>query len=236
MLKVAVDENELSRRRRVVYLALTPYLPEARVMEALWIWEERFARGSAFAFHDFVALVCDTPALKHLRGDIHRALVKSMTRDLSELGPEPWPKMRAARMNGTVRRLGKGFAPTPVAQPVPSSDGTVVFGYVLGLLLDELHNLHPEHGLKVRMYLLERLPALGLTSAEVEQMKAWLVQQEASLGGRFSPVAMRGILHLAYVLACDYFGPTCADKLLAAGIKSAESLPQARRYAPRELL
>jgi hypothetical protein len=47
---------------------------------------------------------------------------------------------------------------------------------------------------------------------------------------------MRRILHLAYVLACDYYGPTFADKLLAACIKSAESLPQARRYAPPELL
>jgi hypothetical protein len=103
--------------------------------------------------------------------DIHRALVKAMTRELHELGPEPWPKMRTARMNGSVRRPAKDLPPMAAANTAPPAEPTVVFGHALGLLLDGLHNQHPEYGLKVRAQMLERLSDVGNLSLARTEMR-----------------------------------------------------------------
>jgi hypothetical protein len=54
--------------------------------------------------------------------------------------------MRTARMNGSVRRPAKDLPPMAAANTAPPAEPTVVFGHALGLLLDGLHNQHPEYG------------------------------------------------------------------------------------------
>ena len=222
-----LDETEASRRRRAIYQALIRHLPEARVINALQTWERNFADGPAFALRGFVDQVCDTAALRESRSAIHRSLVHCMSLELRDLGPEPRAPARPAA------------APTPgtsIDGTVPPPVATAVYACLLGALLDALGRINPEYHIKIRGHLLDRLRPMGQNPEVSNQLIRWLTQKNTPLTAAIPTADMRNLLHFAYVLACEYYGPTVADKALSTAVKAAESLPQARDFSPRTLL
>lgn len=105
--------------------------------------------------------------------DIHRALVKAMTRELHELGPEPWPKMRTARMNGSVCRPAKDLPPMAAANTVSPAEPTVVFGHAPRPVARRTAQSASRAWLKVRAQMLERLSDVGnLSLARTERRRS----------------------------------------------------------------
>lgn len=228
---VLLDETEASRRRRAIYQALIRYLPETKVINALQTWERSFADGPAFALRGFVDQICNTEALRELRSAIHRSLVHCMSLELRDLGPEPRPPARAttqAAVPADTPTSTNGAAPPPVA--------TAIFACLVGAFLDDLSRISPEYNIKIRGHLLDRLRPMGQSPAAGNQLIRWLTQKNAPLTVAIPTADMRDLLHFAYVMACEYYGPTVADKALSAAVKTAESLPQARHFPPRTLL
>jgi|GEM_PF-5806755 len=84
-----VSAGERARRRRAVYGGLRPFLTEAQVLEALLLWETRFAGGPVYALHGFVSTVCTMAALDARHGEIYRSLMRALTMDEDQLPPDP---------------------------------------------------------------------------------------------------------------------------------------------------
>lgn len=232
-LRSRPDETEASRRRRAVHKALAPFLQGEELANALWLWEESAAKGPAFALHDFVARVCARPGLQDLRAAMHLALVRSMTLPLANLGPDPWPMMQAARR-------GRPVSAVPAAAPSGDLAGSVIFEHLLDHLFQGLRDRQAEGVGRIRVWLHERLGsrlnALGLDAASASRIVRWLNGSAPAIGAPLPEDAMRRLLHAVYVVACEYYGPVVTDGLLADAVRSAEALPEAKRFAPRSLL
>lgn len=225
------DSSEISRRRRAVYQALLPFLTDEQLMQALWAWEES-AVESSFALHEFATRVSTHHGLQSLRAGMHLALVKCMTLPLARLGPDPWPQMQAARR-------GQPLAATPAAAHGDPA-ATVVFEALLSGFLDALHDRQPQGAAQIRAWLLERLlarrRAIGLDAGGAARVARWLNRTSAAIGAPLAAASLRRLLHAAYVLSCEVYGPVATDAALAAAVRSTETLPVARHFAPRSLL
>jgi len=225
-MMAATDESESSRRRRAVYQALAPFLPRERLVQALWLWEEGYGRGAAFALNEFLQRICDTPELRALRSTLHLSLVKYMTRPLAQLGADPWPLMRSARVAET--------APASSAAPVPP--GARVFCELLGRFFDELGRLDASSLIRIRGALLDQLSRFGVNGAAADDLIGWLTRSGPIPSHPPAPASMRAILHHCYVLACEYYGPAPTDRALAVAVEDAAALPEATTFPPRQLL
>lgn len=225
-------EPEASRRRRAVHQALAPFLQGEELAEALWLWEEGAGNGPAFALHDYVARLCARPGLSELRAAVHLSLVRSMTLPLTQLGPDPWPLMQATRRGLPVQSA----PPAPAGEP----EGSVVFEHVLDRLFQALGERQPDGVGRIRAWLQRRLGSrldvVGLDAAAAARIVLWLNGSASSIGVPLPARALRSLLHAVYVLACEYYGPVLTDGLLADAVRSAETLPEARRFPPRRLL
>lgn len=225
------DSSEISRRRRAVYQALLPFLTGEQLMQALWTWEEG-AVESSFALHEFTTRVCTRYGLQSLRAGMHLALVKCMTLPLARLGPDPWLQMQAARR-------GKPYVETP-----PTTDGdpaaSVVFEALLGRFLDVLHDRQPQGAAQIRAWLIERLVSrrrvIELDAGGAARVARWLNRTSTAIGAPLAAASLRRLLHAAYVLSCEVYGPVVTDATLAAAVRHAETLPIARHFDPRSLL
>jgi hypothetical protein len=226
--------DETSRRRRAVYRGLSPFLSGERLMEAMWLWEEGgFGARSAFAMQDFLARVCDTPALKGLRREIHLSMVKSMILPSASLPPDPIGAMRTQRSMQVVREEGAGGRPRQAAG-IP--DANLVFACVASEFLKALEEIGPASALRIRGYVLGGLTQLRLDRRVSAQLVSWLTTDGVDLLVPIPLEVMRKLLHSMYVLACEYFGPVSADRYLAGAVRSASALPAAKRFPPSQLL
>lgn len=226
-----IDESEASRRRRAVHKALLPFLQGEELMAALWIWEQGASTGSAFALKDYVARICNRPRLQELRVAVHLALVRSMTLPLANLGPDPWPLMRAARRDQTSAQMPAAAVDT---------SGTEVFEHVLDQLFFDLRDRQQVGINRIRVWLHERLGArldgLGMDASMAAGVVRWLNGSSPHVSVFLPTAVMRRLLHAVYVLACEYYGPVVTDAALARAIRSAGALPAAKRFPPQELL
>lgn len=224
------DETEASRRRRAIYQGLTPFVSEDKVLESLWIWESEFARRSAFELQGFLDRICDTPIVRQLRKQIHLSLVKSMMLPLSALGPDPWRSVQARHGADQEARLAAEIGVDGVA-------GTnIVFAKVIGTYLDALSAQDAERATSIRSQVVTGIGRLKLGPDALGDLIDWLTGHKPALVSPISLKDMRSILHVIYVLACEYYGPVTADRKLAVAIEAAEELPDAQLHSPRQFL
>jgi hypothetical protein len=225
--KPVVDENEISRRRRAVYCALQPYMRSERLAAALWVWERNYNRGAAFQLADYVREVCTTAELQGAQSEIRRRLVTHMGMRLEQLGPDPWPLMREYT--------------TPADETVLTGAGkrdeaTVVFTAILTKFFDRMQDAGPTFCSRIRDLLVDRLSRSNLHPVTLAELSGWLATGAPMSDVRLSVESMRRIVNLVYIDACEYFGPTVADHLLAEAARETEKLPEAREFPPRQLL
>jgi hypothetical protein len=236
-----VDENETSRRRRAINRALSAYMTEPQLLDALWLWEHGYAQGSAFELADFLHVICNTAELRVKQSEIRRSLIRHMAQPLKDLGPDPWPLMRdyAFAAKGAASSKTKHpdtlIAGAPIAEVSEANPATGVMLFVLGHVLDGMLNRNPAYAARMRKWLATNLQTLKLPQGSKE-LASWLLHQTALPVSAMRNEDMRRVVNLLYVGACEFFGPNLADTMLHEAIHAAESLPAARHFAPKELL
>ena len=224
------SEAEASRRRRAIYQGLEPFMSEEKILESLWIWEHEFARRSAFELQGFLDRICDTPIVRQLRKQIHLSLVKRMILPLSALGPDPWRSVQA-RHGGDSQTSAHAGSPTGANGVLAQ----VVSGY-----LEALWHQDAEPAAKIRGQVVSSIGRLKLEPEALGDLVDWLAGRKPAPVIPISLENMRRILHVIYVLACEYYGPVVADRKLAVAIEAAEAHPEAHpeahQLSPRQLL
>lgn len=235
-----VDENEASRRRRAIFKALQPYMPQTQVIEALWMWEWDYSEGSAFELADYLHAVCQTTDLKKQQGEIRRSLIRQMSQPLSALGPDPWPLMRdyanAMKDEGSSSPdVDVTSKPEAVPEPAFVEPGTKVLTFVITQILDAMLQQNPVYCARVRKWVAGHLASFVPIQVHTV-FSEWLVNQTMPPTQALDDAIKRRIINLTYICGCEYFGPVKMDKLLHQAITAAESLPEATKYSPRDLL
>lgn len=198
-----------TRRRHAIAAGLRPWLGEEEIALALATLED----DTAFNLQRFADRIYDRLTPSCARRDFHRSLVQSVF-----LGGEDEEETQAPVWSETAH------------------GETRVFAALLGGFLRLLATQRGPAEVEVRAYLVEKLERFGLSGAGQSAMAEWLAGHRSEPGAAVGREAMRQMVNLGYVLACEYLGPVAADRLLSAAVKEAERLPEARAYPPRGLL
>jgi len=221
---------EAVRRRRAVYTALRPFMEEDQALEALLLWEARFAEGPVYALHGFVSEVCRLGALASRHGEIYRSLMRALTQDEGTLQADPAPRMELyAKGRATP-------AAAPAQAPVRDCAHIVVFVAVSDALLGALEERDSERAFKVRVDVMDRLNEMRLPPRQAQAVNRWLMQQGSDLPCELEEAVLQDLLHRLYVRGCELFGPVQVDQALAEATRRAQALPEAQQFAPRRLL
>ena len=227
-------DTRVARNRRAIYTGLKPYFPEDELIAALSLWQARYSGGPAYALHGFINEICTSEALKQIRNELHRSLRQAL------FGPdealENDPLLQIERWNNTRGEAGMPAQANHGIQIKPSSRPRtqvfeLLFEHFLALIEEEQHI-----GLQMRGYIDTHLDKILSNGPVSLQVSGWLRGKQARLDDGLELPEMRAILHMAYVLACEYVGPITTDKLISAAVRYCESQDISRQFSPREFL
>ena len=130
-----MTEKTISERRRIVYSALARHFREERLLEALWLWEQKYATTNSLEIRKFVSEIVNGKDSAELKSNVYKSLTKATYFSIdSELLPDPYEEMQRYR-----DRTGDSFKYIdPQANNIKVSFATLVFEQVLRSFLVQL--------------------------------------------------------------------------------------------------
>ncbi|MGD8571354.1 MAG: hypothetical protein PVF34_06685 [Gammaproteobacteria bacterium] len=228
-----MSSESIKERRRVVYSALAHHLKQERLLEALWLWEQKYALTSGLELRKFVSEIILKEDDPELKSKVYKSLTKAtyFSEDI-ELLPDPYDAMQKYReqCNGTFKYI----SPFDNQLSIPFS--TAVFQKILETLFVKIKH---ENSIVYEYFsrlLKTKLIELQLEANRKQEITDWLDKKTDTLRLAYSETFMSKLLNEIYQFCCDQFGPMTSDKILAEAIKEADSLEAARFYNPKQLL
>jgi|GEM_PF-6065881 len=241
-----LQQNEASRRRRLVYHGIRPHLGEKTARKAVALCESEFPPSEPFSVRRLLEKVGTVdPEVPKRFGELFTALITLQTKDGDAIGPDPGspatPASSPARPSGSVARPA-AVAPRPAAAPVtavarPAMTGwAVVFSKLVGEVDGQLIALSPVNAGRLRAFVQAAIPKVGLSTSARDEMVRWCGNLRHVVGPGLTADEMHKILHQMYLWTLDAIGPVDADRLFGRAIRESERLPEAALFPPRSLL
>jgi len=228
-----MKNQSIVERRRLVYSALARHLKRDRLLEALWLWEQKYALTSGLELRKFVSdivLENDSPEFKS-------KLYKSLTKvtyfpgDI-ELLPDPYDAMHQYRQqcNGAFKYI------TPFNNQLSKPFSTIVFQRMLETQLTQIKRENSIVHEKLRQLLRSAVLRLDLEANLKLELTNWLQKNLDAMQLIYPEKFMSAFINEIYVYCCNEFGPIKSDKILANSIADANGLEEAKFFDPRRLL
>lgn len=239
-----IDAQELSRRRRIVYHSISPFASEDAVNTALQLLQDEFTDTAMFSSNQFLMRVSQTSA--DLGGGKTQILTRMMQLSrlvADEIGPDP-VQGRTAQQPPARQPVRRPQAPprpnvataAPAAPTAPKQLRGIdsVFNALLGSLFDQVCRQGETHAIRFGRSLDSH--SSELSPATRGQLGQWIKDRGEPTVDGASESDMHTVLHAAYVVMCEEFGPVVADRMLTFAVNQAERLPDAAVHSPRSLL
>ncbi len=100
-------DPEISKRRRIVYTGLLPYLEGDELFKAMWIWENQFAQAPAIQYRHFIEAITTDNESPVKSKQLYLSLVSaSLAKDSKKLKADPYNEMIAYK--SLLGHEGKG--------------------------------------------------------------------------------------------------------------------------------
>jgi len=228
-----MNKNGIAEKRRRIYSALAHHLKHDRLLEALWLWEQKYALTSGLELRKYVSELMtenDSPQLKS-------AIYKSLTKATyfpgeSELLPDPYNEMQQYR----ERCHGKFKFISPFDNQASIPFSTTIFQRCLEVIFNQVkrNNVIAYQHLAQKAKII--LPGMELNEAQQKELTSWLDNQNDSLRLLYPENFMSALVSSFYKVCCEQFGPVTADKILAKAIEDADELEEAKFFNPHRLL
>jgi len=228
-----MKNDSIIERRRLIYSALARHLKHDRLLEALWLWEQKYALTSGLELRKFVSdivLENDSPEFKS-------KLYKSLTKvtyfpgDV-ELLPDPYDAMHQYRQqcNGAFKYIA------PFDNQLSKPFSTIVFQRMLETLLTQIKRENSIAHEKLRQSLRSAILRLDMEANLKLELTNWLQKNSDEMQLIYPEKFMSAFINEIYVYCCNEFGPIKSDKILANSIEDANGLEEARFFNPKRLL
>lgn len=199
--------------------ALSAILDEAAVEQAASLYDLEFA---------------DQPTL---------SVAELVGRLDANLGLGPRKKVAYKALTAAVQ----GKSPTPgavSAVPAPAggtgaggSDAGSVFGFLVREIVSRCKHRDVSSVQGLSRHVSEAIPQLTLSPAAEQGIRSWVADPERfALGSQGSDEEMKRLLQNVYLWSCDWFGPVDTDRIFADAVRTAEQLPAAANFSPRNFL
>lgn len=211
----------IAQKKLAIEGALTPYLTDDNLMQALRIWEEKYALQPTFALQRFLNEFCDSATLKAQRSQILQSLIRALS------GADGKPL-------DTSRRPERGTAAPATAAPVVAASNSAV--QCCTQLVEAVFARTPgDMHVKMRLFILQSLPGMKLPQMAQRAVHAWLSQQyRIPADVSIEEKALRHLVNLAYISLCEFLGPVKADQILHEAVVATERT--VRDFPVRQLL
>ncbi len=205
-----MNSTEMILRKRALYTGLQPFLRDTELMEALILWESRYAGQPKFGLRYFVADLVkslDRP-VEHKHLLVH--LVATMNKSAEELLPDPTPALSAYK----TRRRTSAYATYTLAEVEAFS-----------ILVDKWLSLaQSAAAIDIGNFVQRNLGRLNINTDLKLQVERWLEDEQQRIKvPRVDIQDLRKIINLFYIGFCEYMGPTRADTLLAEAVTRLKS-------------
>lgn len=205
-----MNTSEMILRKRAIYTGLQPFLRDTELMEALILWESRYADQPKFSLRYFVADLqqnVDRP-LEHKHLLIH--LVAAMAKPPQALLPDPSSALAAYK---TRRRTSA------------TANYTLAEVEAFRVLIDKwLSLVQTAAAADIGRFVLRNLDSLNISADLKVQTARWLEDETQPIPlPRVQIQDLRKIINLFYIGFCEYLGPTQADTLLADAVTRLKS-------------
>ena len=216
-----------------MYSALAMHFREDRLLEALWLWEQKYATTHSLEIRKFVSEIVNGDDSEELKSKVYKSLTKATYFSIdSELLPDPYEDMQRYR-----ERIGNSFKYfNPQANNIPISFATVVLEQVIRSFLAGMKRKAPVNYERLIYQFKIQLSALDGEPMHKLELKNWLDNKTKTLKLHYSEYFMRNLINELYVICCEQYGPVISDKLLAASIENASEIEEARFFDPKRLL
>ena len=202
-----MTQEEYTRRRRALYTGMMPYLDSRQLMEALMLWEQKYANSQVFSAKFFVADLArviskdiDTKALL-------ANILDSWKMPDEELSPDPSDHISNYRTK--LRKI----APKNNLPPE-----MVAFKLLVTKLLE---NCPPDTADDLKKYVIRKASSLDIDLNLKWQIVKWLGSESSNIRVPFVKVAeLRKVVNLFYIGMCERLGPVVSDELLSKTVNT----------------
>lgn len=205
-----MDSAELTLRKRALYTGLQPYLRDSELMEALILWESRYADQPKFGLRYYVADLLKSLdwKLEHKHLLVH--LVATMNKPPEQLLPDPSAALSAYK----TRRRTSAYATYTLAEVEAFS-----------ILVDKwLSLVQSAAAMDIGNFVRRNLGRLNINTDLKLQVEQWLEDENQRIKvPRVDLQDLRKIINLFYIGFCEYLGPTRTDVLLAEAVSRLKS-------------
>jgi len=229
-----MSDTSISHRRRIIYSALASHLKPDRLLEALWLWEQKYSLTSGLELRKFVSdIIMDTDE-PDLKSKVYKSLTKATYFPGNvEMLPDPYDAMQQYRTqcNGTFKYI------SGISTDVTTPFSTVVFQRVLYMLLLQIKRENSVAHEKIIRQLSANLSQYkSLEAGQRDELWLWLRKKCDNCQLYYPDTFMSLFIADLYIICCEMFGPILADKMLAKSIRDAEDLEEAKFFNHKRLL
>ena len=229
-----MNDSSIAQRRRVIYSALASYFEPERLLEALWLWEQKYSLTSGLELRKFVADIILDGDAPDLKSKVYKSLTKATYFPGNiEMLPDPYDAMQQyrTRCNGTFKYI------SGINTDVTTPFSTIVFQRVLHtLFLQTKRENGVAHEKLVRKFTTKLTEYKNIEAGQRDELWLWLRNKCDSCQLYYPETFMSSFIGDFYILCCELFGPVLTDKMLAKSIKDAEELEEAKFFDPKRLL
>jgi hypothetical protein len=214
-----MNSSTISAKRRAVYTGLQPFLRDNELMEAMILWENRYADEPKFSLRYFASDLSKHIQRPHDANRLYINLVSTQSKPVNELLPDPLEEINAYRKRRDINTLlGEPAASAASHYAVPEIEAfKVLVNKWLGLETSAA-------AIDINRFVMLNLDRLDIDPSLKVQISRWLADDRKDIKVNNLQIKdLRKIINLFYIGFCEYIGPPRADALLAEAITRLKS-------------
>lgn len=225
------------RHRRLVDESLSPLLNEVERARAMEAWAAAFGGKPALIPSMVAAHLAKTLDLGDLEETIRTRLTQALLEDHGAT--------RARTENGEAKsasseRSNRSRATPAGADATRAMDAAVVLRAMLRGVTERLRAMLGADAKGMEAEWCDAFKRKKLAGTARQTIERWCRASgngtDSPIGGDISTDDMRTVVHTIYVWCCEALGPVETDRVFADTVEATSGLPEARRFAPSELL
>lgn len=202
-----MNKQEHTRRKRAIYTGLHPYFDDDQIMEALVIWETKYANAPGFSVRYYVADLVTRIKPEAEAKDLLLNLVSTLSKPENELLPDPSQTLEAYKRFNKIHMNADFSIPLLeafqlfIVKWLKQADARVAEAVVKDVArnINELE-IAPDLSAKILEWLSKKVDKIRLPHVDAADL--------------------RKVVNLFYVSFCRHSGPVNTDEVLSQTVQS----------------
>jgi len=215
-----INKPETVLRRRAIYTGMRPYVDDAKLLDAIKLWQAEYSHKPKFALSVFVARCCDSPEHKEARANVLKSIFIAMELQPDALLPDPFLDLKVVHK-------------TAAGNPADATQQTKMFVVLMQQVFAKLQKADEK---QVRLSIQAHLPELRTDRMRMMYLREWLAGSTQTLEGQFDLELLQKLVNCCYMAICQQLGPVKADQYLGQAIKETEPLAMEVGFKLHDLL